>query len=148
MNFRKKGNKKAQLNISFGMIFSIILIIAFIAFAFYAIKTVLNWQSSLQIETFMNDLQIDVDKIWKGIPETQTVDYSLPNKITFICFQDSEFENLRFISKEIIRGKIIQHIDIGKTLLEKEEFCIQNINGKVIFKLVKNSGEIFVKIVK
>ena len=148
MNFKKRGNKKAQLNISFGMIFSIILIIVFIAFAFYAIKGVLNWQSSLQIQQFMKDLQTDIDKIFHGVPETQTVDYTLPQKITFVCFQDNGFENLKFISKGIIKGKIIQDIDIVKTISGKEELCIPNINGKVSFKLVRNTGEILVKIVK
>ena len=148
MDFLKKGNKKAQLNISFGMIFSIILIIVFIAFAFYSIKAILNWQSSLQIETFMKDIQTDVDKMWKGTSETQIVDYSLPKKITFVCFQDDEFENLRFVSVGIIRGKIIQHLDIEKTLSGEEELCIQNINGKITFKIVKDFGEILVKIEK
>jgi len=148
MNFLKRGNKKAQLDISFGMLFSIILIIIFIAFGFYAIKSFMNTQNSLQIKQFTEELQTNIDKIWREVQGRQTVSYSLPKQITFVCFQDDEFENLKFISENVIRGKIIQNIDIQTTLSGEEELCIQNIKGKVSFKIAKDYGETLVKIEK
>jgi hypothetical protein len=142
-------NKRGQLDISFGMIFSIILIIIFLAFGFYAIKKFMDLQSEVQIKQFLDDFQTFVDKIRKSNGEySQYKDYSLPTKITSICFQDGEFENLKFNSKGIIRGKMIEYLDIESTLSGKDELCIPNTNGKVKFRLVKDYGETLVTITK
>ena len=58
--------KRGQMKLSFGMIFSIILIIIFISFAFYAIQKFLSIQNSVQVGKFVNEFQQNVDKIWKG----------------------------------------------------------------------------------
>jgi len=58
--------KKAQLKLSFGMIFSIILIVIFIASAFYAVQKFIGVQNIIQVEKFANDFQNDIDKIWRG----------------------------------------------------------------------------------
>ena len=57
-------SRSGQLEISFGMIFSIILIIIFIAAGFYAITKLLALQRTIQIESFLKDFQDDVDKMW------------------------------------------------------------------------------------
>ena len=58
--------KNAQVKISFGMIVSIILIIAFISIAFYVIGKFLGLQKQIQTGQFLDDLQFDIDKIWKS----------------------------------------------------------------------------------
>ncbi len=50
------------MKLSFGMIFSIILIIVFLSFAFYAIKIFLNMQTTMQVGKFVEELRNDVDK--------------------------------------------------------------------------------------
>jgi uncharacterized protein (UPF0333 family) len=147
-NFFAK-NRRGQMNLSFGMIFSIILIIVFLAFGFYAIKKFIEMQETIQIQQFMKDVQDDIDKIWRSNGEnTQEVDYVLPKKITFACFQNDEFENLKFVSKQIIHGKMIEHLDIVGTINNARELCIENIKGKVAFKLAKDDGEVLVRIEK
>ena len=59
------------MNISFGMIFSILLIVFFIAFAFYGIKKFLGFQDTIKIEKFLDDLQSDVDRVWRGSQASQ-----------------------------------------------------------------------------
>jgi hypothetical protein len=144
----KRGNRSGQLNISFGMIFSIILIIIFLAFGFYAIKKFLDLQSSVQIEKFLSDFQSDVDKMWKSVQGSQVVKYTLPTKITSVCFQEDEFENLKFVSKNVIPGKTINNIDIEKSIGNNQSLCIPNVKGKVIFTITKDYGEILVTIKK
>jgi len=142
------NGKKGQLDISFGMIFSIILIVIFLAFGVYAIIKFLELQESIQISTFLNDFQNDVNKMWKSSQGSQSVKYTLPTKISAVCFQESEFENLKFTSERIIRGKIIENIDIAKITKDENPFCIQNVKGKVSMTIVKNFGEQLVTITR
>jgi len=143
-----KNVKKGQMKLSFGMIFSIILIIVFLAFAIYAITKFLGFQDTLKIEGFMNDLQGDIDRIWKGSQASIQVEYSLPKKIDAVCFTDEEHENLFFQSETIIRGKKIEHIDILETTKNggEDPFCIENENGKVKMIIKKDFGESLVTI--
>ncbi len=120
------------MKLSFGMIFSIILIIIFLAFAFYAIKNFLGLQDTIKIAQFGEKLQSDVNKAWNSGGRSSTpVEYYLPRKVEAVCFSNDDYENLRFDSKEFIQGKKIDHLDIEKIIGENEEFCIDNINGKV-----------------
>jgi len=143
-----KKNRSGQVAISFGMIFSIVLIIIFLGFGFYAIKKMLDLQSTVQIEKFLSDFQSDVDKMWKSVQGSQSVTYSLPTKIISICFQDDEFENVRFNSKSLIKGTNIENIDIEAILEEDNPFCINNIKGKISFTIAKEYGETLVTIKK
>ena len=133
---------------SFGMIFSIILIIIFIAFAFYAIQKFLKLQENIKIEQFLNNLQSDIDKVWRGSQASQQVEYSLPKKIASVCFKDDEDKNLFFRSSHPIGGRKIEHIDIDKITGGRKEFCIDNDNGKIKMIIKKNFTESLVTITK
>lgn len=141
-----KNKKRGQLDISFGMIFAIILIIVFLAAAFYGIKKVIEFQKSVQIESFLSDLQKDVDAMWKNPKGSQNIAYTLPTKISSVCFTNNEFQNLKFTSDEIILGKLIKNIDIANITGVEDPYCIKNVKGKVSMTLVKNYGETLVKI--
>jgi len=137
--------KKGQMKLSFGMIFSIILIIIFITFAFFAIQKFLGIQDAMKIGQFTDSLQSDVDKLWRGSQGSQKVEYFLPQKIESVCFVNEEYENLVFHSESFIEGKKIEHIDIDK-ITEDGEFCVEIIKGKVKMTLQKNYGEALVTI--
>ena len=49
------------MKLSFGMIFSIILIIAFLALAFYGIKTMLDTQNEIKLKQFYDNLEADIE---------------------------------------------------------------------------------------
>jgi len=138
--------KRGALELSFGMIFSIILIIVFLAFGFYAIMKFIDLQNSIQIENFLRDFQNDVDKMWKSSQGSQNLVYSLPNKISAVCFKNDEFQNLEFISKEIIKGKMIEHLDIEKITEDENPYCIQNVKGKISLTILKDYGETLVRV--
>lgn len=134
-------SRSGQINLSFGMIFSIILIIIFLGFGFYAIMKFMELQNTIQIEKFLRDFQEDVNNMWKSIQGSQNLVYSLPTKISSVCFKNDEFENLQFTSNDIIRGKMIEHIDIAKIIKDEDPFCIQNIKGKISLTIIKDYGE-------
>lgn len=163
--------KRGQLKISFGMIVSVILIAVFIAVAFYAISKFLGWQRVIQIGQFTDELQYDIDKIWKGSQGSQTVSYSLPGKIEKICLTDfdspprgidgdkySELqrgfygsENLVFYPTSSGEGMTIpkiNHIDLEKITGKNNPFCIDNKNGKVDLIISMEFGESLVTITK
>jgi hypothetical protein len=144
----KSVNKKGQLDISFGMIFSIILIIIFLAFGFYAITKFLDFQQTIQISTFLNNFQNDVNTMWKSAQGSQTVTYQLPTKVKSVCFVNNEFENLKFTSDQIISGEKIDNIDVVKITETVSPFCIENVKGKLSMTIVKNFGEALVIVKK
>lgn len=142
-------NKRGQMKLSFGMIFSIFLIIVFIAFAFYAIKKFVGLQQDIQIKSFVNDLQNDVDSMWTSVGDSSSEEsYSLPNKIESICFRNNELSNLMFISSKPIPSENIKHLDIDIITSEKNPYCITNEDGKVKLIISKDYGEDLVIITK
>jgi len=141
--------KRGQMKLSFGMIFSIFLIIIFIAFAFYAIKKLLVMQQNIQIESFINDLQNDVKTAWKSSKTGDEFSYSLPNKIKSVCFEDDEFDNLVFRPpSEKVSGATIEHLDISKITIDEDVYCILNTDGKVKLIISKDYGEDLVTITR
>lgn len=144
----RKGVRKAQLNLSFGMIFSIILIIAFLAFAFYAIYKFLDFQNSAKILQFSRDFQDDIDRMWKSVQGSYEAEYSLPQKVEAVCIVNNEYENMIFQSKNYIDGRKIEHIDMAKTLGGSKSLCFENVRGKVRMIIKKNYEDSLVTIVK
>lgn len=159
------------MKISFGMIFSIILIVFFIAFAFYAIGKFLDIQHSVQTAKFLDDFQKDVDKLWQGSQGNQEVSYSLPAKIKAVCFTDYsvnprgenidlyeemkmafyDSENLFFypsISGAGLDANTIEHIDIAETTKDNNPLCIQTEDGRVKMSIKKDFGQLKVTIIK
>ena len=149
-SFKKevKLDKKGQMKLSFGMIFSIFLIILFIAFAIYAITKFINLQKTIQIESFSNDLQKDIDSMWTSPKGSQEKTYSLPKKIEAVCFTNDEFGNLMFRSSNFIGRENIEHIDISTITASEEPYCIPTINGKVKLIIFKDFGEDLVTITR
>jgi len=144
-----KPDKRGQMKLSFGMIFSIFLIIIFIAFAVYAITKFINLQKTIQIESFAKNLQTDVDRAWGPAGRTFSNEtYSLPNKVEAVCFTNNEFNNLMFRSSKLIKGKNIEHLDIMGMTLSGDPYCISNTDGKVKLIISKDFGEDLVTITR
>ena len=164
--------ERGQMKLSFGMIFSIILIIVFVAAAFYAISKFLDLQEAIQIGQFVDGLQGDVDKIWRS-PQgsSEPPDYTLPKNIQAVCFVDYsspatgnnkdlyqklkqvyyEYENMIFYpvgSGQGIDAIEIEHIDLVQTTTSANPLCINNVDGKINLKLKMVSGEALVTISK
>ena len=157
------------MKLSFGMIFSIILIIVFMIFSFYAIQKFLGMQKAIQIGQFVDGLKSNVDKMWNAPKGSDEFEYFLPKKIESVCFVDYsspkkgvnqelyqelkqfyyEYENLFFYpggSAEGLNAVEIEHIDIEKITAKENPFCIENIKGKVKMTLKKDYGEALVMV--
>jgi len=141
------SNKRGQQKISFGMIFSIILIILFISFAAWGVYKLINLKKEVEIEKFPDDLQDDVDELWKGSYGEQTPEpYSLPKEVDMVCFVKPEYgkENLELIERreegmdKTIRKFEIEHVDIEGTIGEDDRYCIDTVDNKVGLTLIKD----------
>lgn len=156
--------KRGQMKLSFGMIFSIFLIIIFLTFAFYAITKFMDNANVAQAGKFVSNLQNDIDKMWKGSQGSETISYSLPSKIKYVCFIDygsetsgpyNEYynslsssyfgsENLFFYPAGSASGfdsVKIEHINLENIISSQNPFCIQNKEGKVEIRINKNYNE-------
>jgi len=155
--------KNGQVKLSFGMIFSIILIIVFIAFAFFAIQKFLSLGEIISVGKFADNIQSDIDKLWKSSQGSQELGYSLPKEIEWVCFANlseleqgayanedfyGEFkkyftdENLFFypIGSTELNGLEIEHIDFSDNPI-----CFEN-DGNVKIFLKKDFGEALVSV--
>jgi hypothetical protein len=131
--------KRGQMKMSFGMIFSIILIVIFIAFAFFAIQKFLGLQDSVKLKQFSENLQNDVDSAWKSTKYSQDKSYSLPDKVEEVCFRNDD-KNFLLRGETFVEQGNIEHIDIEKMTADGD-FCIPNTDGKVEMFLSKDFGE-------
>lgn len=136
---------KAQMKISLGMIFSIFLIVLFIAFAFYGIQKFLGLQETVKTEQFVNNFQSDIDTAWKSSKTSQEKTYSLSRETTEVCFVDDadRIENLILKTENAWQRKTIEHLDIVKIVEsgDGEELCFQKVDGKINILIEKDFGE-------
>jgi hypothetical protein len=68
------------------MIFSIIIIIASVAVAFYVIKEFLSVNECAGIGSFYDDFQKQVTKAWSSTISKGVYDGNLPASIDYVCF--------------------------------------------------------------
>jgi hypothetical protein len=130
------------------MIFSIILIIIFIAFAFYAIQKFLGLQDSIKVNTFYDTLQNDVNTVWNSAQATQPKSYTLPTSVKEACFTDTGSQNLILYGSgnRPQNSHNVEKINLTATL--ESNSCYNIANGKLSFVLQKNFGDTLVTITK
>lgn len=147
---------------SFGMIFSIILIIAFLFVAVYAIVKFLDVQENITANQFISNLQNEVDQLWQGSQGSISRDFNVPENVRFVCFYDLSkqvkpgsnrnlYEEITEIAYEEDNAAFyplrssnrdrdqfeINHINITKITEIKNPYCFENIGGKVSIILEK-----------
>jgi hypothetical protein len=140
-------NKNGQIHLSFGMIFSIILIIAFIGFAFFAIQKFLEIQNNVQINQFYNNLQTDVNTVWNSAESTQQKSYNVPNSIAKICFSSSGANDMYVYDAS---GKPTGSLNIDNlnipVMTSAGQLCFSAVGGKINVILEKKISETLVTI--
>jgi hypothetical protein len=155
----KRGDsKKAQMQISFGVIFSIILIVIFIAFAIYAIGKFMGVQKFAQVKKFQNDFQGDIDKMWKSTRGSQEVEYFLPKKIKQICFLEdkrdpmtSKYFNAYYVPDdfdEFLLKNVDMTTSVTGSTTNPKTLCVNTTNGKISMAIKKGYSEDLVTITK
>lgn len=167
----KSKRSQGIFGIGFGTIFSIILIVFFVAIAFIAIKSFLDTQRCAQIGIFKNDFQTEIDKTWNSQKSDFEFKSRLPTQIKYVCFADLSKQitatgTAGNIGRElgVYQGYIanvflyptepacemvyheIDHIDIDKIISIKNPYCIAVDDGNINIKIKKDFNEKLVSI--
>ena len=160
-SFRIKS-KRAQMEMSFGMIFTIVLIVAFLGFTFFAITKFLNYRDKLQIAQFGTSLQENVDTLWRSSEGSQNYEYNLPGKVQAVCIwnyhaqptagmtevkndieRDYTGEENTFFYPHEASGNLealnIKNLDVEKTTQKENPYCFKNKDGKLSLVIIKES---------
>ncbi len=91
----KNWLKKAQetVGMSFGMIFSILLMIVFIVVAFIAIRAFITTSQCAKIGIFIDDFQTKVNQAWNSQKSSFEFRGVVPTKIEYVCFANLSQES-------------------------------------------------------
>jgi len=161
----KRGQRKGQLELSFTIIFSIIIIIAIIGVGFYVITYFVNLSRCTDVGFFYNDLQKRVDKAWASEISQEVFTSKLPGGIEEACFgslNDSnvvsykeEYEFLRRylnLNKNVFLYPPARACDVKLSYYDlnhaqfAEFFCVPVTDDKISVKLTKGSFDALVKV--
>lgn len=158
--------KRGQFNISFGMIFSIIIIIVIIGVAFYVIMSFLQTSKCAEIGLFYDDLREHIDKAWQATKYRDSFTGTLSSGVEMVCFGDSsqtpreyrkEFDEL---VREGRRGHNVfispkkEACDVSLVSMKLEHaktdqfFCVDVNDNKLSIKIEKNVFDSLVTIAK
>ena len=157
--------KKGQIQISFGMIFSIIIIIATVAVAFYVISYFLDMNNCNKIVTCWTSLNAEVDKMWNSDGGQKLVTLELPSGIEKVCFGNftqmpTPEDKAVFLEMEIYGrsgrnaylyppGKACDNAFYSLTHARTDKFfCVPVKSGKASVRISKTSSEALVKLSK
>lgn len=78
--------KKGQVQISFGMIFSILIIIATIAIAFYVIKVFLGEKNCIDAGLLYDGVDKKVEEAWRSSIMSDVLTLDAPSGVKAVCF--------------------------------------------------------------
>lgn len=163
--------KRGQIQLSFGMIFSIIIVIATLAVAGYFIVQFLNQKNTFECNQLYQILQEEVNKAWNEGDygsNSKIVKLSAPSGIKEICIgnRSSVISEKKYTSEYEFMKKYAStdnnlilypgdscgsRKDFAKTILHIETgkfFCIESDSGKIELKLSIDSSSPLVKISK
>ncbi|MEK6757995.1 MAG: hypothetical protein AABX88_02600 [Nanoarchaeota archaeon] len=163
-----KRGTRAYLELSFGMIFSIILIIVFLAFTGYVLTKLVGGGDKAQIAKFTNDLRNDITRAWVSSYVSETNEYNLPKKIEHVCFIDFSSDgggkgspdntelydelNMEYFgegemvlypadSGEGLDSNTLEHVNLTKITKSENPYCIENKKGKISITIKKGYRE-------
>lgn len=150
---------------SFGMIFSIILIIAIIAVAFYAITYFLDLSECAEIGLTYQDLKSEVDKAWNSEVYGDVFSGGLPKGIDEVCFGKLDLTFFGFKEEYDSIARVFRHSEDNLFLyppsggcgkesasfnLEHAEtsefFCVPVVEREFSVRLEKGSFDSLVKL--
>ncbi len=122
-----KKRVKGQIDLSFGVIFSIILIVAIIGVAFYAITYFLNIKKCSDIAFFYKDLEGEINRAYGSQLYQDVFEGGLPSGIDSVCFGNLSSSLARQYGKEYEFLKRYKDINANLFLYPNKNACDSNL---------------------
>ncbi len=158
----KKG--QSIFGMSFGVIFSLILIVCIIVVGVIVVIKFLDVRDCGQIKLFIDDFQDSVNSAWRSEELSKSFEGRL-NNIEYVCFIDLEKDlNGRFVEmgremsdysdenmflypmkNACVPNHRIEHLDISEITFQDNPYCV-NVDGEIVINIEKEMGESLVKI--
>lgn len=151
--------KKGQFQLSFGMIFSIIIIIAIVGVSFYVITKFIGTSKCTEIALFYDSLKSHTEKAWRSTINKDTFTFALPSGIEEVCFGDISQSKRDEIKKEFVNsnGNVFLYparkaCDSTLSSIKLEHvtipsfFCVKAEDNKISIKTSKTQFEPLVTI--
>ncbi len=161
MNDQRRG----QLHLSFGMIFSIIIIIATLAIAGYILVRFLDFGTTISCKIFFKNVQDEIDKAWAADLTSKVIAFPVPKEVLGACFGNSTQSPLKSKDQERFddlqafqgdsnvylypSGKGCSFSDGHFTLKHAQTpgfFCVAQQNSKIQFRLTKEFHDASVRL--
>ena len=159
-------NKKGGFEMSFGMIFSILLIIAFVFVSFYVIKVFLGIKNCGELGRFYEELQASIENAKKSPETSQKITSLLPTSIEYMCIVDLNesgkgqrsglYEELLLVNRNFavypktkckgLGGIDLKYANIAGITQSENPFCIKVEGGKISLRVEKTLYEKLVRI--
>jgi hypothetical protein len=159
--------REGQMEMSFAMIFSIIIIAVTVAVAFYVISHFLNVSKCTNVGLFYNDLKERTDKAWAEDITQDSYSIKVTSGVKSVCFGnlnqsydsvDSEryefLKRYRNFDKNVFLypsneacGNELAYYKLGHVKTNKF-FCVDVKDGKITVKLTKNIEDSLVELSK
>lgn len=143
-----RNNKRAQstMEMPFGIIFAIILIVVFIVVAFVAVNHFLSIGSCSSVGLFYDEFQKKVDSAWEGQEMNFDFKVEVPSGVNKICFANlskatsgsqEDYDQIR--NYEVYEAntfllpsgktcnipyKLIKHLDLANITKTKNPYCV------------------------
>ncbi|MBI3334414.1 hypothetical protein HYZ97_02920 [Candidatus Pacearchaeota archaeon] len=152
--------KEGQIQMSFTMIFSIIIIIATVALAFYFIQKFLETGECVSTRLFKKDLQDSIDRVWRAPAQSQQpFTQKLPSGVKQVCFGDyrdaEAYPDIQeqyalyardgdnffiYPAEKACGGSVARQEILHLSLTNHSFFCIPAEDGKITMTLSKRSS--------
>lgn len=168
-NFLECKRSQSIFGISFSVMFSIILIVFFIAAAFMAIDFFLGIQKQASTGLFLTELQNEVDNAWAaGEYANAKFESALPAGIEYVClinmsaglssdadakekeiFRDIKYGNYEnnLVFWPVAKAGSMSHNKIGHIRLPDENpHCVAVENGKAVLSIKKEFADALVRV--
>jgi len=155
-----KRGQDSSVGMSFGMIFSIFLIIVFVAVAVIVIKVFLDFSSSADVGKFYTEFQGEVNDAWRSSQTSKKYKINVDPDIKQICFANlsapitgdqaayKEISDYQYYgyntfmlppgAAQGLDAKNIEHLDIEKITASSNPYCVSNPGEVTISKGIRS----------
>lgn len=160
-------HKKGQIELSFGMIFSVIIIIATVVVAFYMISKFMSITPCTKAGLFYDSLRKEVDNAWQGTITQSTFKGDVPSDVSKVCFgnttqkySEDDSEAYEYAKMRSAGGNNVffypglKTCDIKFSFYKLEHattdsfFCVAVKSEKMSVRISKGSSDVLVKLSK